>query len=200
MVAPLAAVMHSPHFGMVVNVAGKQQQCSCVLTLLVNTGKSHVIQLRHGHKIVSKNIWKVPYELLLERDAQAPECADKRVVGEIASFCAMDNVQHYSWRPSFGREPAYALAIISTVIMHAAKMTYMVDKVAKVNDAATLSEIIRHLQKFSRFFRDSEFTPTSGPRTFSSSVASTPYTQKKASHLSGQPYAASLPDPALDSQ
>ena len=86
MVAPLAAVMHSPHGGMVVNVAGKQQQCSCVFILLVNTGKSHVIQLRHGHKLVSKNIWNIPYELLLERDAQAPEYADKRVVGENVSY------------------------------------------------------------------------------------------------------------------
>ena len=56
MVAPLAAVMHSPHGGMVVNVAGKQQQCSCVLTLLVHTCKSHVAKLPHGHKIVSNNI------------------------------------------------------------------------------------------------------------------------------------------------
>ena len=147
MVAPLAAVMHSPHGGMVVNVAGKQQQCSCVLTLLVNTGKSHVIQLRHGHKIVSKNIWNIPFELLLERDAQAPEYADKRVVGEIASFCTMDNVQYYSLSPSSGREPVYALAIISSVTMYDAKMTYMVDKIAKVNDTATLSDIIRHLKK-----------------------------------------------------
>ena len=79
MVAPLAAVMHSPHGGMVVNVAGKQQQCSCVLTLLVHTGKSHVAKLAHGHKIVSKNIWNIPYELLLERDPKLQNTLTRRL-------------------------------------------------------------------------------------------------------------------------
>ena len=171
-----------------------------MLTLLVHTGKSHVIQLRNGHKIMSKNIWNIPFDLLLEREPLAPEYADRKVVGEIASFCTMDNVQYYSLSPSSGKDPVCALAIISNVTMHASKMTYMVDKIAKVNDEAKLSNIIRHLKKLSWVFRDSEFTPNSGPRTFSSSVASTPYTTKKARRLSGQPSAASLPDPTHDNQ
>ena len=197
MVAPLAAVMHSPHGGMVVNVAGKQQQCSCVLTLLVHTGKSHVAKLPHGHKIVSKNIWNIPYELLLERDDQAPEYADKKIVGEIASFCTMDNVQFYTLSPISSKEPVYALAIISSVILHAEKMTYMVDKIAKVNEQAKLPDIIRHLKKLSWVFRDSEDTSTSRLRTFAPSAASTPYTSKKARRLSEQPTDTSLPDPAF---
>ena len=112
MVAPWAAGMHSPHGGLVVNVTGKQQQCSCVLTLLVHTGKPHVIQLRNGHTIMSKIFWNIPYDLLLEREPLAPEYADRKVVGEIASFCTMDNVQYYSLSPSSGKEPVCALAII----------------------------------------------------------------------------------------
>ena len=110
----------------------------------------------------------------------------------------MDNVQFYTLSPISSKEPVYALAIISSVIVHAEKMTHMVDKIAKVNEEAKLPDIIRHLKKLSWVFRDSEDTPTSGPRMFAPSAASTPYTSKKARRLSGQPTDTSLPDPALD--
>ena len=55
----------------------------------------------------------------------------------------MDDVQYYTSSPTSSKEPVYALAIISSVTMHAEKMTYMVDKVAKVNEEAKLPDIER---------------------------------------------------------
>ena len=86
-VAPIAAIMHSPHGGMVVSTNGKQHQCSCVLTLIANTGKSHVEQLARGHRIVTKGAWKVPFNHLSGAHAGAPEHADEKVDGAVASFC-----------------------------------------------------------------------------------------------------------------
>ena len=95
-VAPIAAIMHSPHGGMVVSTNGKQHQFSCVLTLIASTGKSHVEQLARGHRIVTKDVWNIPFIDFSDADAVAPEHANERIDGEVASFCTMDTVQHYT--------------------------------------------------------------------------------------------------------
>ena len=92
-VAPIGCVAHSPHGGMVVNAYGKQYQCSCVLTLIAHTGKSIVHPIGTGHRIVSKDVWNIPFDLLLHRQDSAPEHASKKMDGQVASSCTMNNVQ-----------------------------------------------------------------------------------------------------------
>ena len=64
-VAPVAAIRCSPHGGMVVSLGGKVRHCSCVLTFIAHTGKSHVDTLPSGHRIVSNDIWNTPSAVLL---------------------------------------------------------------------------------------------------------------------------------------
>ena len=117
-VAPIGCVAHSPHGGMVVNAYGKQHQCSCVLTLIAHTGKSIVQTTGTGHRIVSKEVWNIPFELLLQRQEGAPEHASNRIDGQVASFCTMNNVQYYSLSSTRGKEPVYTMVVISNVSNH----------------------------------------------------------------------------------
>ena len=84
--APFASVVHSPHGGMVVNAYGKQHQCSCVLSLIAHTGKSIAQPIGKGHRIVSKEVWNIPFDLLLQRQEGAPEHASNTIDGQVASF------------------------------------------------------------------------------------------------------------------
>ena len=192
-VAPIATIAHSPYGGMVVTADGKMHQCSCVLSLLAHTGKSRVDQLARGHRIVSNKVWNIPFDLVLDRDAGAPDHADRMAVGEFASFCTMDNVQYYSLSPTRGKEPIYAIVMISSVSMNKDQRMYMIDKVAKVEDKTSLPLIIQHLKKLSWILKGNKSAPSERSGTFSPS--STPYKVKKARQLSECPTDGSLPEP-----
>ena len=102
-VAPIGCVAHSPHGGMVVNAYDKQHQCSCVLTLIAHTGKSIVQKVGTGHRIVSKEVWNIPFDLLLQRQEGAPEHASNTIDGQVASFshheqCAILHIEFGAWQ------------------------------------------------------------------------------------------------------
>ena len=156
-VAPVGAITHSPHGGMVVQLDGKMHQCSCVLTFIAHTGKSQVAAIANWHRIVSKEIWNIPFRGAAEpADGGAPEHADKRATGEFASFCTMDNVQYFSLSPTCGKEPVYAIVLISNAVENGAKTMYMIDKVAKIEDKSMRSQVVQHLYKLSWPLEESE--------------------------------------------
>ena len=193
-VAPVNAIKHSPHGGMVVEVNDTIQQCSCVLTFIAHTGKSQVGTVAHGHRIVSKDIWNIPFESSeKEPESTAPEHADKKAAGEFASFCTMDNVQYYSLSPTCGREPVYAIVVISNAVEHGDKTMYMIDKVAKIDDKNMRLEVIKHFKKLSWPLGWNEGSEAKGKsRTFSPTSTETPYTVRKARRLSLSPSDASM--------
>ena len=102
---------------------------------------------------MSNQVWNIPFELLLERQEGAPEHAGNKVEGQVASFCTMDNVQYYTLSSARGKEPVYAIVIISNVSKHDGTLMYMIDKVAKVEDAGAISGVINHLKKLSRLWK-----------------------------------------------
>ena len=56
----------------------------------------------------------------------------------------MDNVQYYTLSPTCGKEPVYAIVVISNVVEHGDKTMYMIDKVAKIEDQTKRLEVIQH--------------------------------------------------------
>jgi len=195
-VAPLESVAHSPHGGMVVNAYGKQHQCACVLTLIAHTGKSIVHEIGQGHRMMSKEVWNIPFELLLQRQEGAPEHASKMIDGQIASFCTMNNVQYYTLSPlPRSKEPVYAIVVISNVSTHNGKLLYMIDKVEKIDDKGELANVINYFKKLSYWLKNEEADENehvSKSRTFSVSSMCTPYTTRKSRRLSEHPTGDSL--------
>ena len=201
MVAPVAAISHAPHGGMVVEVNGKRHQCSCVLSFIAHTGKSHLASLENGQRLTSKEIWNIPFTGTPEdRDNSAPEHADKKIAGVFASFCTCNNVQYYTLSPTCGKEPVYAIVVISNVIKGKDGMMYMIDKVAKIEMPGQQMEVIQHFKKLAwpLGVNDSE-QPRRTSRTFSPSSRETPYSVRKSRRLSFGPSDASLPSPGKQS-
>jgi len=194
-VAPIAAIMHSPHGGMVVSTNGKQHQCSSVLTLIANTGKSHVEPLARGHRIVTKDVWNIPFNDSSDADAGAPEHANENIDGEVASSCTMGNIKYSPLNPTTGKEPVYAMVMISAVDQRKEKL-FMIDKVANVEHNSALPDLIRHFKKLSWSFVGNDSSPTKRSRMFSCSAGTTPYSAKKSRRLGMCPTNESLPDPA----
>ena len=100
-----------------------------------------------GHRIVSKEVWNIPFDLLLQRQEGAPEHASNTIDGQVASFCTMNNVQYYSLSSTRGKEPVYAMVVISNVSNHEGNLLYMADKVAKIDDQAQVSNLLTHFKK-----------------------------------------------------
>ena len=67
-------------------------QATCVLSLVAHVGRSIVDTLPGGHKLVSSDIWNIPFEAPTSKDDGAPEHADQRIQGDLASYCTMENV------------------------------------------------------------------------------------------------------------
>ena len=117
LVAPIADVRHMRHVGMIVETEGSTQlKASCVLTLVAHIGRSNIKELPGGNKLVSKEIWNIPFFDATE-DGRHPECgapehADKRISGDLASYCTNDNVQDYTLTSRRPKEPVYAVVII----------------------------------------------------------------------------------------
>ena len=114
-----------------------------------------------GNKLVSKEIWNVPFydgpENGKHRESGVPEHADKKIIGELASYCTNDNVQDYTLTGRKTQEPVYAMVIISSVQEVSGITTYMVDKVnTRIIDGNNISSVRRLLRKLARIAHVSE--------------------------------------------
>ena len=133
--------------------------------------------------------------LCCKRQDGAPEHASNTIDGQVASFCTMNNVQYYSLSSTRGKEPVYAMVVISNASNHEGKLLYMVDKVAKIDDQAQVSNLIKHFKKLSQRLKkegDDDNASLGISRTFPVPSCQTPYTVNKSRRLSEQPSGASL--------
>ena len=191
-VAPASQVSVSPHAGMVVGAsAAKQMPASCVLTLVAHVGKSRVDDLPGGHRIVSSNCWSIPFGTREEVAEGAPEYADNKPDTNLSSFCTMDNVQYYSLSSRQGRDPVYALLVISSVAVAAEKRTFMVDKIRIIPDKSSVASYLPLLSKLNTLSMGLECEGTNA-RTPPWKEDQTPYSAKKARTLSEYPSGDSL--------
>ena len=200
MVAPIADVRHIPHVGMIVKTEGStQRKASCVLTLVAHSGRATVDVLPNGNKLVSKEVWNIPFFDATEDGkvefCGAPEHADKKINGELASYCTAENVQDYTLTSRNPKEPVYAVIIISSVQEVSGVTTYMVDKVnTRMVDSSNISTVRSLFRKLARIPHASEShgklnkTPDWLPDQ-------TPYKAKKARRLSASPTDGSMPSP-----
>jgi hypothetical protein len=186
-VAPISAVRHVRHAGMVVDTLSPTPlQASCVLSLVAHVGRSVVHDLPGGHKLISQDCWNVPFEEMMTKEEGAPEHADKKICGEVASYCTMNNVQDYTLTGRRPKEAVYALIIISSV--HEASTgvhrTYMVDKVNIINQPDSIPTLRSLLRKLARIPIQDTGMPNCTPEWQNDK---TPYTAKKARRLGNTP-------------
>jgi len=149
--APMSSVLRTSHVGMMV----ESVPVSCVLSLIAHVGRSETQNLDGGYKLVSKGCWNVPFEMSPPQSDGAPEHADIKIVGEVASYCTMENVQDYTLTARRPTEPMYALIIISSVRKAPGNDNghiYMVDKVTPVSlaDVPTILQILKRLSMFAK--------------------------------------------------
>ena len=149
--APMSSVLRTSHVGMMV----ESVPVSCVLSLIAHVGRSDTQNLDGAYKLVSKGCWNVPFEMSSPQPDGAPEHADIKIVGEVASYCTMENVQDYTLTARRPTEPMYALVIISSVRKAPGDDNghiYMVDKVAPVSvaDIPTILQILKRLSMFAK--------------------------------------------------
>ena len=171
--------------------AAKQMPASCVLTLVAHVGKSRVDDLPGGHRIVSSNCWSIPFGTREEVAEGAPEYADNKLDANVSPFCTMDNVQYYSLSSRQGREPVYALLVISSVAVAAEKRTFMVDKIRIIPDKSSVSSYLPLLSKLNTLSMGLECEGTNA-RTPPWKEDQTPYSAKTARTLSHYPSGDSL--------
>ena len=147
-VAPIANVRHVRHAGMVVETGGTTpRKASCVPTLVAHIGRSTIKELPGGTKLVSKEIWNIPFHDATEGgmtpEDGAPEHSDKKIIGELASYCTNENVQDYTLTGRKPKEAVYAMIIISSVQEVSGVPTYMVDKVnTRLTDKSNMPSIL----------------------------------------------------------
>ena len=183
--APMLSVFRTSHIGMMV----ESVPVSCVLSLIAHVGRSETQNLDGGYKLVSKGCWNVPFEVSSPKQDGAPEHADIKIVGEVASYCTMENVQDYTLTARRPTEPMYALIIISNVRKAPGDDNghiFMVDKVAPVSlaDVPTILQILKRLSMFAKQasqIATSHCTPTKWDEGRS------PASAKKARHLGQHP-------------
>ena len=149
--APMSSVHRASHVGMMV----ESVPVSCVLSLIAHVGRSETQILEGGYKLISKGCWNVPFEMPSVKPDGAPEHADAKIVGEVASYCTMENVQDYTLTARRPTEPMYALIIISSVRDAPgddSEHIYMVEKVAPVllETVPTILQILKRLSMFAK--------------------------------------------------
>ena len=164
-----------------------------MLSLIAHTGKSVVNELPGGHNLVSKDCWNVPFEQPVDPVDGAPEHADKRVPGEIASYCTMNNVQNYTLTSRRSKEAVYALILISSVHESQQGRTYLVDKVQIIDKPDHMPLLRGLLKKLAEISCASECSgKLNAAPDWRDDV--TPYAVKKARRLSCTPTDADLPE------
>ena len=141
-----------------------------------------------GNKLFSKEIWNAPFHDVTEaREPGAPEHADKKIIGELASYCTNDNVQDYTLTGRKPKEAVYAMIIISSVQEVSGRPSYMVDKVnTRLIDKSNMPSIRSLFRKLARIAHASESNgKLNSPPAWLPNQ--TPYTAKKARRLSASP-------------
>ena len=151
--APLSALRHGGHAGMVVDLGGEPIQATCVVSLVAHVGRSSVIDLPGGHKLVSDGCGNVPFgdSIGEGKEEGAPEHADCKIKGELASYCTALTVQDYTLTGRKSSDPVYAVIIVSGVNHAAGRNTYMVDKVdTNIIDKSNVPTLRNLLRKLAR--------------------------------------------------
>ena len=134
-VAPLSRVKKSPHAGLIVEGHdGARYTCKCVLSLVAHVGNSKIDSLPNGHRIASRQCWNIPFKASTNSDIGAPEHADTKLEGELASYCTMSNVQCYTLSSQQGKKPVYAMVLVVNARGGTHGITFMVDKVKILNN------------------------------------------------------------------
>ena len=148
-----------------------------------------------GPKLISKGGWNVPFEEVTTKEDGAPEHTDKKIQGELASYCANDNVQDYTLTGFKPKEPVYAMVIISSVQEASGVNTFIVDKVnthmVREDNIPTIRSLLRKLARISS-------TPEVQGKANNSPdwlPDKTPYTAKKTRRLSQSPTDLDMPSP-----
>ena len=190
--APMSAVRHVSHAGMVVDSV----QASCVLSLTAHVGRSDIVDLDGGHKLISKGCWNVPFDESEFRAEGAPEHADTKILGGVVSYCTMENVQDYTLSGRRPNEPVYALLVISSVRAAAEggdAYNYMVDKVHPLTKAEVgeLRPLLRRLGWLAMTSSSAAGTQSSPQWT----PGRTPWTARKTRRLGYNPTASPLASP-----
>ena len=190
--APMSAVRHVSHAGMVVDSV----QASCVLSLTAHVGRSDIVDLDGGHKLISKGCWNVPFDEPQSRAEGAPEHADTKILGGVVSYCTMENVQDYTLSGRRPNEPVYALLVISSVRAAAEggdAYNYMVDKVHPLTKAEVgeIRPLLRRLGWLAMTSSSAAGTQSSPQWT----PGRTPWTARKTRRLGYNPTASPLASP-----
>jgi len=183
--APMLGVFCTSHVGMMV----ESVPVSCVLSLIAHVGRSETQNLDGGYKLVSKGCWNVPFQMSSPKQDGAPEHADVKVVGEVASYCTMENVQDYTLTARRPTEPMYALIIISNVRKAPGDDNghiFMVDKVAPVS-LADVPTILQILKRLSMFAKQASQTATSHRSPTKWDEGRSPASAKKTRRLGQHP-------------
>ena len=168
---------------------------SCVLSLIAHVDRSETHNLDGGHKLISKGCWNVPFEMPSVRTDGAPEHADTKIRGELASYCTMENVQDYTLSARRPNEPMYALIVISSV-RNASEgenaHIYMVEKVSPVTpaDIVALRLVLNKLSAFAKTATQSTAVCTSPVKW---PQGSSPSSASKSRRLGYHPTTASPP-------
>ena len=188
--APLSALRHGGHAGMVVDLGGGEpMQATCVISLVAHVGRSSVVDLPGGHKLVSDGCWNVPFgdSIGEGKEEGAPEHADYKIKGELASYCTALTVQDYTLTGRKSSDPVYAVIIVSGVNHAAGRNTYMVDKVdTNIIDKSNVPTLRSLLRKLARVKCAS--TPTGKLNKAPDWLTqATPFTAKKARTLGVSP-------------
>ena len=191
-VAPLRYVRRSPHAGMIVeDQEGRRHACGCVLSLVAHVGKSRVEDLAGGNRIASKECWDVPFTAPESPASGAPEHAEVKLPGELASYCTMDNVQYYSLSSRKGKEPVYAVVALASAHDSGNGLTIMVDKVHCLDKdrVPAVRSVFQKLCLLSLRYRDDGQAAS----TPSWEGEHTPRHAKKARRLSASPTDVDMP-------
>ena len=196
--APVSAVRHMRHTDMVVEWSRSMQlQASCVLSLVAHIGRSTMKNLPGGTKLISKGVWNVPFEEVTEQEDGAPEHADKKILGELASYCTNENVQDYTLTGRNPKEPVYAMIIISSVQEASEGLTYMVDKLnTHMIDKDNIETIRSLFRKLARIFTAPD-VPGKYNKTPEWLPDQTPYRAKKTRRLCESPTDQDMPSPRM---
>ena len=188
--APMSSVHRASHVGMMV----ESVPVSCVLSLIAHVGRSETQTLDGGYKLVSKGCWNVPFEVPSPHPDGAPEHADVKIVGEIASYCTMENVQDYTLTTRRPTEPMYALIVISSVRKAPEDDSghiYMVDKVVPVQ-LTHVPAILQVLKRLGMFAKQASQTTATHRSPAKWEEGRSPASAKKARRLGQHPTAEAL--------
>ena len=152
---------------------------------MAHVGKSRVEDLRGGSRIASKECWDVPFTAPESQASGAPEHAEVKLPGELASYCTLNNVQYYTLSPRKGKEPVTAVVVFASAHDSGNVLTIMVDKVHRPDkdQVPAVRSVFAKLSLLSLRYRDDGQAASMA----SCEGEHTPYNTKKARRLSATP-------------